>query len=96
VFARQLEAIGQPGDVALGISTSGNSANVVNALSRARGLGLRTLGLTGRGGGALAPYCDVLMAVPLSETPRVQEVHLVTYHAICEVLEQRLFGGASQ
>jgi D-sedoheptulose 7-phosphate isomerase len=92
VFARQIEALGRPGDVALGISTSGNSPNVVNALQRARERGLRTLGLTGQGGGRMAPHCDVLMAVPLSETPRIQEVHLVTYHAICALLEERLFG----
>jgi D-sedoheptulose 7-phosphate isomerase len=92
VFARQLEALGRAGDVALGISTSGNSVNVVNGLARARDRGLRTVGLTGDGGGRLAPYCDVLMAVPLRETPRIQEVHLVTYHAICAALEERLFG----
>lgn len=93
VFARQVEALGRPGDVALGISTSGNSANVVNALQRARELGLRTIGLTGAGGGKIAQHCDVLMAVPLRETPRIQEVHLVTYHAICAALEERMFGG---
>jgi D-sedoheptulose 7-phosphate isomerase len=92
VFARQVEALGQRGDVALGISTSGNSPNVVNALRRARELGLQTVGLTGAGGGAVAEHCDVLMAVPLTETPRIQEVHLVTYHAICAALEERLFG----
>jgi D-sedoheptulose 7-phosphate isomerase len=93
VFARQIEALARPGDVAVGISTSGNSANVVNALRRGRELGLRTIGLTGRGGGALAAHCDVLLAVPLTETPRIQEVHLVTYHAICAGVEERLFGG---
>lgn len=91
VFARQIEALGRPGDVALGISTSGNSPNVVNGLQRARDRGLRTMGLTGEGGGRMAAYCDVLMAVPLSETPRIQEVHLVTYHTICALLEERLF-----
>jgi D-sedoheptulose 7-phosphate isomerase len=92
VFARQIEALGQPGDVAFGISTSGNSPNVVNALRRGRALGMRTIGLTGQGGGSLAEHCDVLMAVPLTETPRIQEVHRVTYHAICAALEERLFG----
>ena len=92
VFARQIEALGGAGDVALGISTSGNSTNVVNALRRARGLGLKTVGLTGKGGGRMAEHCDVLMAVPLTETPRIQEVHLVTCHAICAALEERLFG----
>ncbi len=94
VFARQVEALARAGDVALGISTSGNSANVVNALRLARELGLRTIGLTGKGGGALAAHCDVLIAVPLTETARIQEVHLVTYHAICAALEERFFGAA--
>lgn len=93
VFARQIEALGLPGDVAWGISTSGTSANVVSALRRAKALGMRTVGMTGDGGGALAGLCDVLMAVPSSETPRVQEVHLATYHAICEELERRLVAG---
>ena len=91
VFARQLEGLGRPGDVAFGISTSGNSPNVVNAMRRARELGLRTIGLTGQGGGRMAESCDVLLAVPLTETPRIQEVHLVTYHTICALLEARLF-----
>jgi D-sedoheptulose 7-phosphate isomerase len=89
-LARELEALGQPGDVVWGISTSGNSPNVVNALERARGLGLKTIGMTGESGGKLAAHCDVLMAVPLAETPRIQEVHVVTYHAICAALEERL------
>jgi D-sedoheptulose 7-phosphate isomerase len=95
VFVRQLEGLGRPGDVAWGISTSGNSANVVNGLRRARELGLRTIGLTGSDGGRAAEFCDVVMAVPLRETPRIQEVHLVTFHAICGALEQRLFGERS-
>jgi D-sedoheptulose 7-phosphate isomerase len=95
IFARQIEGLGRSGDVAWGISTSGNSPNVVNALRRAREVGLRTVGLTGSGGGRMAEYCDVLMAVPLRETPRIQEVHLVTFHAICSALEQRLFGQAA-
>ncbi len=93
VFARQIEALGRADDVALGISTSGNSPNVVRGLERARTRGLRTIGLTGQGGGRMGPLCDVLMAVPCTETARIQEVHLVTYHAICAALEQRLFGG---
>jgi D-sedoheptulose 7-phosphate isomerase len=96
VFARQVEAFGRPGDVALGISTSGNSPNVVNALRRARELGLRTMGLTGEGGGRMAGHCDVLMAVPLRETPRIQEVHLVTDHALCALLEERLFSAEAE
>lgn len=97
VFARQIDALGMPGDVAFGISTSGRSPNVVNALERARGRGLKTIGLTGAGGGDMAQLCDVLLAVPLKETARIQEVHLVTYHAICAAVEARLgAAGASQ
>lgn len=90
VFARQVDALGVRGDVAWGISTSGTSANVVNALRRARDRGLKTIGMTGNGGGAMRELSDVLLAVPLTETARIQEVHLVTYHAICAGLERRL------
>jgi D-sedoheptulose 7-phosphate isomerase len=90
VFARQIEALGRRGDVALGISTSGASRNVVAAMARARELGLRTIGMTGAGGGRLGEWCDVLMAAPFTDTARVQEVHLVTYHAICAALDARL------
>jgi len=92
VFARQIDALGAPGDVAWGISTSGTSANVVNGLRRARERGLRTIGMTGESGGDLAKLCDVLLAVPLDTTARIQEIHLVTYHSICAALERRLFG----
>lgn len=92
VFARQIDALGAPDDVAFGISTSGTSPNVVNGLRRARERGLRTIGMTGESGGDLASVCDVLLAVPLDSTARIQEVHLVTYHGICAVLERRLFG----
>jgi D-sedoheptulose 7-phosphate isomerase len=91
VFARQVEALGTSGDVAWGISTSGTSPNVVNGLKRARERGLRTIGMTGQGGGEIAPLCDVLLAAPLDVTARIQEVHLVTYHGICAALETRLF-----
>lgn len=93
VFARQVEALGRPGDVALGISTSGTSPNVLNALVRAREHGLRTIGLTGPSGGGMGAVCDVLLAVPVAGTARIQEVHLVTYHSMCADLERRLFGG---
>ena len=97
VFARQIEALGMAGDVAFGISTSANSSNVIHGLECARGRGLKTIGLTGAGGGAMAPLCDVLLAVPLTETARIQEVHQVTYHAICSAVESRLSAaGASQ
>ena len=90
VFARQIEALGSRGDVAFGISTSGNASNVLNALGRARERGLRTIGLTGAQGGRMAGLCDVLLAVPIMDTARIQEVHLVTYHAICAAVEARI------
>ena len=95
VFARQIEALGSRGDVAFGISTSGTAANVLKALERAREQGLRTVGLTGAQGGRMASLCDVLLAVPLTDTARIQEVHLVTYHAICAAVEARILGAAS-
>jgi D-sedoheptulose 7-phosphate isomerase len=91
VFARQIEALGVANDVALGISTSGTSPNVINGLRRARERGLKTIGLTGESGGDMGPLCDVLLAPPVTSTARIQEVHLVTYHSICAALEQRLF-----
>jgi D-sedoheptulose 7-phosphate isomerase len=90
VFSRQVEALAKPGDVVWGISTSGNSENVVAALRTARALGASTIAMTGQGGGAMAPYADVLLAVPLSVTPRIQEAHAVTYHIICEAVEAEL------
>lgn len=90
VFSRQVEALVKPGDVVWGISTSGNSRNVVAALQKGRELGASTIALTGQGGGAMAEYADVLLAVPLSVTPRIQEVHAVTYHIICETVEAEL------
>jgi len=92
VFERQIQALGMEGDVAWGISTSGDSTNVVRGLKCAKESGLKTIGLTGCGGGKSAQWCDALMAVPLAETPRIQEVHLVTYHIICSAIEARLFG----
>jgi len=91
VFARQIEALGVAGDVAWGISTSGNSPNVLRALETASRLGLRTIGLAGEGGGRMARWCEVLMAAPARETPRIQEIHLVSFHAICQFVEERLF-----
>jgi D-sedoheptulose 7-phosphate isomerase len=87
VFSRQVEALAKPGDVVWGISTSGHSKNVVEALRSAHLLGASTIGLTGEGGGALAEYADVLLAVPLSATPRIQEIHVITYHVICDAVE---------
>ncbi len=90
VFARQVEALGQPGDVALGITTSGSSANVVSALETARGLQLTTIALTGRDGGAAGRAADVHINVPSDVTPRVQEVHMTLLHVICDLVETEL------
>ena len=87
VFRRQVEAHGRPGDVAVGITTSGRSPNVVKALSLARERGLVTVGLTGRGGGDVAGVADFLFAVPHKDTPRIQEVHGMVVHFLCEIVE---------
>jgi D-sedoheptulose 7-phosphate isomerase len=90
VFARQVEAHGRPGDVAIGISTSGKSPSIVHALERARAASLVTVALTGRGGGLLPPLADFLIDVPHTETARIQEVHGMVVHMICELVEEAL------
>jgi len=87
VFARQLRALSCPGDVAVGLSTSGNSRSVVEALVCARKLGLFTIGLTGASGGQLRGLVDVLIDVPSNETPRIQECHILAGHALCDAVE---------
>ncbi len=93
VFAQQLYGFGRPGDVFLGISTSGNSRNVINATVVARALGMRVIGLTGANGGELAEVSDVAIKVPETETYMIQELHLPVYHCICLMLEEHFFGG---
>lgn len=88
VFVRQIEALGRQGDVALGISTSGASGNVVGALDAARARGLRTIALTGRDGGAVGRAAEIHVNVPSESTPRVQEVHRTLLHVICDVVER--------
>jgi len=88
VFARQIEALGSRGDVALGISTSGESPNVVAALQAAKAKGLRTIALTGRDGGSVAGAAEIHVNVPDQNTQRVQEVHMTLLHVICEVIEE--------
>lgn len=92
VFAQQVYGYGVPGDVVIGLSTSGTSANVLNALRVAKACSLRTLGLTGsRGSPAMAETCDVLICVPGERTPDIQERHETVYHALCAELEERFF-----
>jgi D-sedoheptulose 7-phosphate isomerase len=93
VFARQVEAHGRSGDVAFGITTSGRSPNVVLAFRKARALGLVTVGLTGRGGGEVAGLVDHLIDVPHQETARIQEVHGMVVHLVCQGIEEALFPG---
>lgn len=92
VFAQQVYAYGRPNDVLMGLSTSGLSGNVLHAFRVARSLGVRTIGLTGRSGGLMAPLCDVLVRVPYDETPRIQERHLPIYHSLCTAIEAHFFG----
>lgn len=90
-YAQQVYGYGRAGDSVWGISTSGNARNVIHALQVAQALGLRTIGLTGRTGGALLPFCDVAICVPSDITPDIQERHLAIYHALCLMLEQEFF-----
>jgi len=90
VFRRQVEAHGRPGDVAVGITTSGRSPNVLQALQLARERGLVTLGLTGGGGGRLVGAVDYLIDVPHAETARIQEVHTMVVHVLCQIVEEAM------
>ena len=90
VFARQIQALAQPGDVAVGISTSGNSLNVLEGILCAHKLGLSTVALTGATGGRLRDCADILIAVPSDETPRIQECHILIGHALSDAVEQAI------
>src|SRR3989338_3411182 len=90
VFSRQLAALSQPGDVAVGLSTSGNSANVLRALQDAKGLQLASIGLTGGTGGRMAGLCDICICVPSTVTAQIQEVHLALGHILCGLVEDEL------
>ncbi len=91
VFSRQVEALGRPGDVAVGISTSGRSANVLEGLRAARARGLVTVGFTGGQDGPLDAICDHLVRVPSATTARIQEVHILVGHVLCELVDEALF-----
>ena len=91
IFSKQLRALGQEGDIAWGFSTSGGSVNVIRALETAKKMGLVTIGFTGRDGGTVGMVSDYHLNVPSNVTPRVQEVHIVVSHAICELVDWRLF-----
>jgi D-sedoheptulose 7-phosphate isomerase len=91
VFARQLEALGREGDVAVGISTSGNSPNVMRAMEAANSKSIFSVALTGKSGGTLKNIADCTICIPSEETPRIQECHILTGHLICELVEEVLF-----
>src|SRR5262249_15050078 len=90
VFSRQLQALGQKGDVLIGISTSGNSKNVLEALKQAKTMGIKTIGMTGGNGGKVATSCDIPIVAASPVTARIQESHLVIFHTICELVENTL------
>lgn len=96
VFAQQISCLGRRGDVLWAISTSGNSSNINYALVAARALGVKTLGLTGGDGGEMATLCDVELRVPASNTPKIQELHLPIYHALCAAIEAEIFSFKEQ
>jgi len=91
VFSRQIQGIGNPNDLAFAITTSGNSPNVLKAVSAAREIGLLTVGLTGRTGGKLAIAVDRCIKIPSNQTPRIQEAHILTGHTLCELIEEVVF-----
>jgi len=90
-FAKQIKALGKPGDVAIGISTSGSAANVIKAVKVAKEMGLKTVGLAGNDGGELARGVDIALIVASPVTPRIQEVHITIGHVICEMVDRMLF-----
>lgn len=95
VFERQVRGLGRPGDIFIALSTSGRSPNILEALGAARETGLTTVGMTGASDVAMRALCDLTLSAPSDETPLIQQVHGVAAHAICELVERDLFGGAS-
>jgi len=92
IFSRQVEALAAPGDIVVGLSTSGNSPNVLKALNAAHELGCRTIGLLGKDGGSIRSACDLALVVPSTDTPRIQEGHITIIHIVCDLVEKKLFG----
>jgi D-sedoheptulose 7-phosphate isomerase len=92
LFSRQLEALGQPGDIFLAISTSGNSKNLIRAITQAKIIGIPTIGLTGNDGGHMAPLCDYNIVIPSAVTMNIQESHLALEHIFCMLVERFTFG----
>jgi D-sedoheptulose 7-phosphate isomerase len=93
VFSRQLEGMAQEGDIFIGISTSGNSQNIINAFESAKDRGVATVALVGRDGGKMAEVADYAIVIPSNATPRIQESHILIGHILCDIIEKELFGG---
>lgn len=91
VYARLLKGIGRSGDVLVGLSTSGNSVNIIKAFETARSKGIVTIGFTGSTGGKMKPLCDHLINVPSTDTPRIQEAHILLGHILCQLVEEKIF-----
>ena len=91
VYSRMISGIGRKGDVLIALSTSGNSINILNAVKAAKEQGMTTIGFTGHSGGKMKTECDLLLNVPSSDTPRIQETHILVGHIICELVEQEYF-----
>jgi len=91
IFAKQLRALGKEGDVAIGISTSGNSPNIIKAFEVAKEIGMKRVALTGNNGGVISKMADFSLVVPSTSTPRIQEVHILIGHILCEMVEHYLF-----
>ncbi|MBO4874245.1 MAG: D-sedoheptulose 7-phosphate isomerase [Bacteroidales bacterium] len=92
VFSRAVEAVAHKGDVLVGISTSGNSANVLKAFEKAQEMGVYTVEMTGKQGGKIAQFADLIINIPSDDTPRIQESHIMIGHIVCELVEKELFG----
>ncbi len=91
IYSRLVKGVGKKGDIIIGLSTSGNSKNIINAFEQAKQNGMKTIGLTGSGGGKMANCSDYLIAVPSSDTPRIQESHITVGHVICQLVEELYF-----
>ena len=92
VYSRMIQGIGRKGDVVIGLSTSGNSTNIIKAFETARSKGMITIGFTGQTGGKMKELCDWLINVPSTDTPRIQESHILLGHIICQLVEEKYFG----
>ena len=93
-YARMIEATGRKGDILVGISTSGNSPNVVKAIQKAKEIGMTTVGFTGKNGGEMRDICDIMICAPSEDTPRIQEAHILIGHIICQLIEEEMFPNA--